>query len=407
MRTSLPTLMEQAGCQAWPERWLEIYDDVMDNFDRNGCSVTDPAYIDALADRYGILAEDRQLYKEAALAVAAREPLARLLALLCATLADEEHRAEDLKQFTPFYAPDNAPDLAVNMLTGLALCSQMPRCYENLSKYGLPEDIIRQTMRIPEVTVNLFRQMHNGAPGFHLFKWYQRVMVKGNLFRVGRLEIELFTGFRAHACVFRNRQGELVALGQERLLHASGIALGCAGFEDEEGSWEANITETDTYWEGYPFDDRGLVSKEPVRLPKGEWEMVLAKDDPVIALHIPADGKLTPEAVDDSMARIRVFLKTYFPDYEYKAFTCTSWLANPELVTMLGENSNISKFCRRFRPLTRKAAGTGVFQFIFHKAGPDINLQELPENTGLERALKKYYLDGHYLHEMCGYLLAD
>lgn len=281
----------------------------------------------------------------------------------------------------------------------------MPKCYENLAKIGLPEDVIQQTMRIPEVTVNLFRQMHNGAPDFHLFKWYQRVVVKGNLFRVGQLEIELFTGFRAHACVFQNKQGDSIALGHERLLHTSGVALGAAGFEDEEGSWEANIVETDTEWVGHPFDDRGLVSRETVHLPKGEWEKILSFDDPVVALHIPADGKLTPEAVDESIAQIREFLKIYFPDYEYKAFTCTSWLINPELVNMMGEKSNISKFCRRFKPLTRKAAGTGVFQFIFHKADPDVTLEELPENTGLERALKAYYLSGHFLHEMCGYFL--
>lgn len=405
MRPSIHALMERAGCYAWPARWQEIYDTVMDDFERSGCPMTDPAYIDSLADRYQILVDDRQLYKDAALAVGAREPLARLLALLCATLEDEEHRADDLKQFQPFYAPDDAPDLAVNMLTGLALCSQMPACYERLAARGLPEDVIRQTMRIPEVTVNLFRQMHRGAPGFHLLKWYQRVVVETNLYRVGRLEIELFTGFQAQACVFRNRQGELVTLAHERPLHASGVALGSAGFEDEEGSWEANILETETYWEGHPYDHRGLVSREVVRLQKEEWEKVLSRGDPVISLHIPASGRLTPEAVDDSLRNIREFLKTYFPDYEYKAFACISWLINPALVAMVGENSNIAKFCRRFTPLTRKAAGTGVFSFIFHKSGSDINLEDLPENTSLERALKAYYLSGHYLHEMSGFFL--
>lgn len=405
MRPSIHTLMERVGCQVWPERWQEIYSDVMDDFEHRGCPMTDPAYIDALADRYQILTEDRELYKEAALSVACREPLARFLALLCASLADEEYRAADLKQFEPFYAPDDAPDLGLNMLTGLALCSQMPQCYEKLTGLGLPEAVIRRTMQIPEVTVNLFRQLHNGAPGFHLMKWYQRVTVKGNLYRVGRLEIELFTGFRARACVFRNRQGQLVTLAHERPLHASGVALGSAGFESEENAWEANIQETEADWEGHPYNDRGLVSRETIRLPKDEWELILSHDDPVVALHIPADGRLTPELVDDSILQIRTFLKTYFPDYAYKAFTCTSWLINPDLAEMVGEHSNIAKFCRRFTPLTRKASGTGVFSFVFHKAEPNVNLEELPENTGLERALKQYYLSGHSLHEMCGFFL--
>lgn len=404
MRPTLNELMDHIGCKAWPERWQNLYDGVMEDFERHGCPMTDPDHIDALADRYGILVDQRVLYRQAAKSVAEQKKLARLLALLCAVLSDKEHREQDLEKFAPVYALEN-PNLGLNMLTGLALLSQMPECYETLCALGLPEDFIRQTMRMPEGTVQAFAQLHGGVPGFHMLHWYQR-LIRGVLFRLGRLQIELGTGFRGRAQVFQNKNGQVMALGHERPTHPSGIALGSVGAESSEGSWVANVEETELYWEGYPHDDRGLIQREKVRLPKGEWEKVLARYDPVVALHIPGDGRLTPEAVQDSLGRIRAFMSTYFPEYPYKAFTCNSWLVNPEIATLLGADSNIGRFCGLFHPLTRKAPGTSVFSFVYQRSGPIVP-EELPENTRLERALKAYYQSGKVLHEMYGYFLRD
>jgi hypothetical protein len=387
----------------WPERWKDIYDDTMDEFERRGCCMANPDYIDAIAERYQILESQRALYKEAALSVATQEPLARLLALLCAVLTDKEHREDDLGQFALAFSTEEKPNVGRNMLPGLALLSQMPECYDTLCSRGLPEEYILQTMRQPEGTVGVFQQLHGGAPGFHLLHWFQR-LIRGGLFRVGRLQIEPCAVFNGRAQVFQNKKGELIALGHERPTHASGIALGSAGAETAEGSWEANVEETELYWEGYPYDDRGLVLQELVRLEKGEWEKVLERNDPVVALHIPADGPLTPEAVQDSLQKIREFMRTYFSECPYKAFTCNSWLVNPEVTLMLGEDSNIGKFCRLFHPLTKKAPGTSVFSFVYHKNGP-VPPEELPEGTRLERALKAYYQSGKILYEMYGFIL--
>ena len=403
MRPTIYELMDQTGCKNWPQRWKDIYEDVMTSFEVRGCSLMDPNYIAMLAERYGLLSEQKALYQEAALSVAEQEPLARLLALLCASLADSDHRDADLEQFAPAYQTADQPNLGLNMLTGLALLSQMPECYRTLKAIGLPENEIIRTMRIPEATVELFRQLHDGVPGFHRLHWYQR-LIKGDLFRIGRLEIELHTGFRGRALVFKNKSGEMISLGHERWVHASGIALGSKGAESQEGAWEANVEETDRYWIGYPYHENGWMTAEKVHLPKDQWDIILARHDPVVALHIPEGGRLNPEAVTESLAQIRMFLQTYFPEYPYAAFTCNSWLVNPEVVSLLGPDANISKFSARFSPLTHKAPGTSVFSFVFHKSAPVV-LEELPENTRLHQALKAYYLSGKVLHEMYGFFL--
>jgi hypothetical protein len=104
------------------------------------------------------------------------------------------------------------------------------------------------------------------------------------------------------------------------------------------------------------------------------------------------------------MAQIRTFLKTWFPEYTYSAFTCVSWLVNPEVAVLLGPDSNISKFSALFHPLTHKASGISVFPFVFHRSVPE-DFADLPENTRLERALKAHYLSGKVLHEMYGFFL--
>ena len=403
MRPTIEQLMATVGCQKFPERWQEIYDSAMADFEANGCRMTDPGYIDVLADRYGIIADQRELYKAAASSVAEQEPLARLLALLCAAAADTENRLKDFKGFMLAYSTGEEPNLGLNMLPGLALLSRMPECYENLCRLGLPEEEIRRTMRIPEVTVGLFQEIYGGMPGYHLLHWYLRV-IDGNLFRVGRLEVEPRSIFRGYAQVFRSKDGQIVALGHERKVHASGLALGAAGAEDLEGAWEANVEETDSCWMGHPYDEKGLVSTQTVCLPKSDWEKVVSHKEPASALHIPADGRLDPDGVTASIEAIREFLQTYFPDHDYRAFVCNSWLMNRDLISFLGPDSNISKFSMRFRPLTIKSKGRGVFTFVFHKPLPTV-LEELPENTRLAKNLKAHYLSGKVLHEMYGFIL--
>ncbi|MBO4411481.1 MAG: hypothetical protein J5794_04770 [Lachnospiraceae bacterium] len=214
----------------------------------------------------------------------------------------------------------------------------------------------------------------------------------------------MHTGFRGRAQVFRNKAGEIVSLGHERNVHASGVALGSKGAEELDGSWEANVEETDQCWIGHPYGPDGLVSREKICLPKKDWEKVLSRSDPVAALHIPPDGKLAPEAVNESLKAIKTFLRTYFPDYPYRAFTCNSWLVNPAVISLLGKDANISRFAARFHPLTHKSAGLSVFSFVFHKS-PSSAIEELPERTRLEKALKAYLLSGKVFYEMYGFFL--
>lgn len=398
-------LMERAGCEKWPTRWETMLQDAMEDFEQNGCPLASTEYYKELEEKYGMLEGLLELYQQAAEQIAENEALSRLMVLLCRALRDREQIKDDLKEYRGPKDPLGKVSLGHDMFNGLAICSMADYCYDNLQKRGLPQEMIKSVMCMPEGGVHSYKEKHDNRPGYENFRWYQRA-IDGTLFNVGRLQIELFEDLPSGVWVFANKKGEQVALAYEMQLHKSGFQLGAVGFEEEEGSWPATVRETQEYWEGHPYAEDGCVETRLVRLYKGEWEKILCKGDPVIGLHIPATGKLKPELVDETMVQIKQFLAMYYPEYPYKAFVCHSWLMDSQLISLLGEESNIAKFNLRFRKLTRNCTGVAVFIFIFKKDPGTFVPEELPENTRLERALKEHYMSGKRIYELTGYFMA-
>lgn len=404
MYLTIDDLMDKVNCTKFPERWREIYDDAMRGFYANGCPLTNPAYYDEIGDRYNILTKYRAVYKKAAEEVGKDEYLSAFLELLCFALKDRNNVVREI--VNEFVAPTvlgGGHCLAVDMLTGLAMCSLMPYSYENLKKRNFPKETVDYVMQSYEKGVDEYRKRNDGAYGYHLLGWFQ-IAADGRLFRINCLEIELLPNFETNAVVFVNENGESVAFADNLQLHRSGFPLGAKNFEDAKASWTADICETPDEWKGYPFDDKGFVSKKQVSLPKGKWRKALSSGDGVINLHIPAGVAFTEEALDQSVVAARRFLKDYFPDFDYKAFVCYSWLLDSQLEMLLGENSNIVRFGKRFRKISSKSDGTDVFYFVFNKPfGTIPEICTLPENSRLERALKKHYSEGNVIYETAGY----
>ena len=396
---TMEELAQKIGITAFPEYYKDFYDDVMQDFDANGCLYTNPEYYDYLHKTYGVLNSYLKLYKKAAVEIGKNEYLSRALALLCHSLKDAEVRSGK-KEILEL--PEKAGDFAYEMFPALAAASEFEIAYNTLKERNLPIDILNKTLQLPENGIPSFKMRHQNRPGYSFLPWFQ-LAIDSKLFELGRLQYEIFCGFEANACIFRNKAGEEIALASDLALHKSGFALGSKFFEDAEGSWTANITETTTTFEGYPFDKRGFVSHDMISLPKDEWELMLSPGDPVISIHIPATGSLSPELVDESLQKASEFFRAYYPDYAYKAFVCYSWLMDPQLVDLLGVDTNISKFNMRFQKLTGKSHGNHVFKFVFLKPDMNFTLEELPENTRLERALKKHYLDGKAIYGVAGY----
>jgi SAM-dependent methyltransferase len=176
-------------------------------------------------------------------------------------------------------------------------------------------------------------------------------------------------------------------------------------YEDEDGSFVATLEESDDCFIGNVYDERGYVSREKQIFKKSEWHTVFKGGDGMISIHIPHGAKFDEYTVNDSIQRTKEILERCYPEYDYKTFFCGSWLLDPQLCDILKPESNIVKFCKRFKPLAIQDAGTCVFSFVFRKPNMDFEISELPETTSLERAIKNHYLCGKAIYEYFGYFL--
>lgn len=68
----------------------------------------------------------------------------------------------------------------------------------------------------------------------------------------------------------------------------------------------------------------------------------------ILNLHIQQGEPLASEACDVSFARATAFFARFFPNYRYTSFTICSWVLNPALADVIGVQSNIVKFAKRF-----------------------------------------------------------
>ena len=84
---------------------------------------------------------------------------------------------------------------------------------------------------------------------------------------------------------------------------------------------------------------------------------------------------------------------------------CASWLLNPRLKQILGAQSRIVQFGECFVKYPIQDAGVGVLNFVFDKVPDD--LTDLPENTSLQRKLKKLYLEGDCIHTYSGAIYVE
>ncbi|MEV0941480.1 acyltransferase domain-containing protein [Micromonospora wenchangensis] len=116
-----------------------------------------------------------------------------------------------------------------------------------------------------------------------------------------------------------------------------------------------------------------------------------------IGLHVPDAGPLTPEAVDASLDEAREFFPRHFPDEHHTAFSCGSWLLDPQLRDYLPEDSNIIRFQRRFEllpyvPADGPDADVEVLRFAFRTLSTP--LEQLPRRTALQRAIVDHLAAG-------------
>lgn len=139
------------------------------------------------------------------------------------------------------------------------------------------------------------------------------------------------------------------------------------------------------------------------RIGELEYEIKHIENDIAIDLHIPSDADFSPHAVDNSLEQARIFFAEYYPEIVGKKYCCHSWLLDSKLREILSEETNIINFQKRFEIYDKGETDTEFIEWLYNTRLT--NYETLPENTSLQKNMKKYLISGGKIRNSYGRLL--
>lgn len=119
---------------------------------------------------------------------------------------------------------------------------------------------------------------------------------------------------------------------------------------------------------------------------------VVKKGDTVLSVHIPSDAQLDMESCHSSYRQANEFMKKHYPKIKYNVFYCNTWMLSPNLKDVLPENSKILQFQSDYTLCRLEEDNDAYCLWVYKKSS--LELDDYPENTSLQRNLKKYIRNG-------------
>ena len=299
------------------------------------------------------------------------------------------------KRDTAFLKQTSAPraedrDERYDTLPVFSLLAEIPAIKAEHKRRGIPEDVSHDTVCMFENQMQDFINLngHLGIRGY--FFWMIRFL-DISIIRVGRFNLEYKT-FGNDYAVLDTTDGLLIMPTAGRF-HRDGQLLGSAGYEDEEGAFDATFTETEEAYIGHPIRD-GYCQRETATVKKSEASLFLQKGDTVISVHIPSGSPMTDEITRSDLARGGQIVEKCFG--EVKAFICSSWLLDVQIPALIGKETNLTRCAKRYERAPIQSDGTAVFEYVF-LCPKDTPVSELPEKSSFARAVKEHMLSGKYI----------
>ena len=147
----------------------------------------------------------------------------------------------------------------------------------------------------------------------------------------------------------------------------------------------------------------GRLEYEIKQFPLDSYKDIVKKGDIVYSCHIPSAGPLTPESVMDSLKKAYKFFNIKDKLIVY----CHSWLIYPAHYDLFPKGSNLRAFYDLYDIIDEEhqTSNENLWR-IFYKP-IDTPLDELPENTTLQRNFKEYLKKGNFIGVGVGMLVFD
>lgn len=177
---------------------------------------------------------------------------------------------------------------------------------------------------------------------------------------------------------------------------------GKLGLNDEDIMWLRHIYRLEIF-------KLGSLQFEITHMNPLTWKGITYYDDAfkkvpigteILNVHIRKGVDFSKEAVNKSFDMAEEFFSKYFPNHNFKAYTCNSWMLYPRNSEVLSETSNILDFAKRFEIIGETNNTEFTLKFIF--GGRYRSKKDYPSETSLQRnALKNI----NSLGAGCGILL--
>jgi len=366
-------------------------------------------YLRQLHEQWGILPDNLDVLIQARALLVQEKPLCLFVKTLLHILELHKPFGECFSKFEMPAAPENAANaLAYDCLGAFPLLAHMPVLWKELEKRGLDRETLTRFFSIVDSGIN---ECTEAAGRPHYSSYYFSAhwgMVFYKSIQLGRLRFERAERTEFPVRIFMNADGQTAVLMDGVTIHASGHVLGAAGCKDAEGAYPAQYRETEDAYEGYPTDPQtGLVQNTRIRLPKCEWKPVYKPGDGIMKVHIPFKGRFDKEILDRSYEKAREVLPRWFPEYSCTGFTTNTWLLAPELDAVLKEDSNIRAFGNGYHRFPLASSGKDIFEYVFKLSVQDVtqvDVENLPEDTSLQRGVKQLSREGVIFHEFGGFM---
>jgi len=126
----------------------------------------------------------------------------------------------------------------------------------------------------------------------------------------------------------------------------------------------------------------------------------------VIWVHIPSNAVITREELDKSYKTANTFFKKYYPNFKYRCICSGAWLLSPVLKRILPYSSKILEFQSDFAITKIYLDDQSYFAWVFKQKEKPADLSELPENTSLQRAIKKCLIEGGRIGRAAGVVVS-
>lgn len=264
---------------------------------------------------------------------------------------------------------------------------------------GVPDDVSVDTLSDLDRWTEEYHRRY-GVWGFDKIQWLEGHF-DCRIFHLGRLQFEMRTWkFDFH--LFRNQYDQrVVAMTPDGArFRTDGQFDGANGIAGDE-AWTSQFRMGHKIIRGNPVSPDGCAVRESVSLPTVEWELALKPGDPTLGVHIPEGDKLTPESCRDSFEHAVAFFSMYFPEHDYKAFECDSWLLDAQHAQYLAEISNIVQFQRRFYLMPEPGANAEqTLDRVF--GGRFAGIETAPQETSLQRHIIAHMRNGGHWRNALG-----